>query len=460
MPWRGASGDGSNGQKGQGAMAIEMPVGGVARAGEWPDQTGRTVAFVDLRHAPGAPHRASDATDIVFESALREIEQAVRGEDRVCPFGTARVAVAFGPDADTVSPRTLGERLARAVRQSAVLDSESVERLRRIPGADGASHPGGGPLPSSPTVTVDRMIGWVASADDPLPGTNKIIRSRIPSLRPGPTPGLWYRTVVRSSSGGFARYGTRRDDIVPGDRGTILVVSPCRTSGSAPGLSSVAASAMAERLGYEVGTVALCCDDELVLDVWGSAVELVILVIEGEREPTSDRTTWASSTWHIPAQLAARFCSQGIRVLAVGAGGGAGALASCVAQGAAVVLDLDELQAELSHAAEAPTVDNSWDGLVGGDRIPQPMEALVLLTASERRVLFFLTTGRSAQDIADDLVVSVTTVRSHIRSILRKLGVRSQLAAVAIANSQDFERHQPSGAMSHVQRELEAPGVA
>jgi DNA-binding NarL/FixJ family response regulator len=64
-----------------------------------------------------------------------------------------------------------------------------------------------------------------------------------------------------------------------------------------------------------------------------------------------------------------------------------------------------------------------------------PMEALVLLTASERRVLFYLTTGKSAQDIADDLVVSVTTVRSHIRSILRKLGVRSQLAAVAVANS-------------------------
>jgi DNA-binding NarL/FixJ family response regulator len=83
----------------------------------------------------------------------------------------------------------------------------------------------------------------------------------------------------------------------------------------------------------------------------------------------------------------------------------------------------------------------------------------VLLTASERRVLFYLTTGRSAQDIADELVVSVTTVRSHIRSILRKLGVRSQLAAVAIANSQDFERSHSGGA-SDIRRELEAPGVA
>jgi len=34
-------------------------------------------------------------------------------------------------------------------------------------------------------------------------------------------------------------------------------------------------------------------------------------------------------------------------------------------------------------------------------------------------------------------VVSLTTVRSHIRSILRKLNVNSQLAAVAIANGAD-----------------------
>jgi DNA-binding CsgD family transcriptional regulator len=216
---------------------------------------------------------------------------------------------------------------------------------------------------------------------------------------------------------------------------------------------------MAERLGYQVGTVALGCDDQLVLEVGGAEVELVVLVLEGEHETTSDRTTWASSTWYISARLTARYCTEGIGVLAVCAGGRAGALATCVAQGAAVVLDLDELQTQLSRAPEVGAVDDPWEGLVGGDRIPQPMEALVLLTASERRVLFYLTTGRSAQDIADELVVSVTTVRSHIRSILRKLGVRSQLAAVAIANSQDFERSHSGGA-SDIRRELEAPGVA
>lgn len=70
---------------------------------------------------------------------------------------------------------------------------------------------------------------------------------------------------------------------------------------------------------------------------------------------------------------------------------------------------------------------------------PPQYRALLGLTASERRVLYYLTQGWTAQDIADELVVSLTTVRSHIRSVLRKLGVRSQLAAVAIANGRDHE---------------------
>jgi DNA-binding NarL/FixJ family response regulator len=53
------------------------------------------------------------------------------------------------------------------------------------------------------------------------------------------------------------------------------------------------------------------------------------------------------------------------------------------------------------------------------------------LTPREREVLAGLVDGRSAQQLATAMFVSVTTVRSQIRSILRKLGVNSQLAAVA-----------------------------
>ncbi|NMI00280.1 LuxR C-terminal-related transcriptional regulator [Pseudonocardia acidicola] len=54
------------------------------------------------------------------------------------------------------------------------------------------------------------------------------------------------------------------------------------------------------------------------------------------------------------------------------------------------------------------------------------------LTARERQVLERLARGERAAAIAEEFVVSVTTVRSQIRSILTKLEVNSQLEAAAI----------------------------
>jgi two-component system, NarL family, response regulator LiaR len=52
------------------------------------------------------------------------------------------------------------------------------------------------------------------------------------------------------------------------------------------------------------------------------------------------------------------------------------------------------------------------------------------LTPREWEVLDLLCAGQSTDDIADTLVVSSETVRSHIKNVLRKLGVRSRRAAV------------------------------
>lgn len=54
------------------------------------------------------------------------------------------------------------------------------------------------------------------------------------------------------------------------------------------------------------------------------------------------------------------------------------------------------------------------------------------LSARERKVLEKLAAGHRAASIADEFVVSLTTVRSQIRSVLSKLGVNSQLEAVAL----------------------------
>lgn len=55
------------------------------------------------------------------------------------------------------------------------------------------------------------------------------------------------------------------------------------------------------------------------------------------------------------------------------------------------------------------------------------------LTAREAQTLRALTAGHAVTEIAAQWVVSEATVRSHVRGILAKLGVSSQLAAVAAA---------------------------
>ncbi len=56
-----------------------------------------------------------------------------------------------------------------------------------------------------------------------------------------------------------------------------------------------------------------------------------------------------------------------------------------------------------------------------------------VLTDREQGTLQALGEGRSVHEIANDWVVSEATVRTHVRGVLVKLGVASQLAAVAEA---------------------------
>jgi DNA-binding NarL/FixJ family response regulator len=71
-----------------------------------------------------------------------------------------------------------------------------------------------------------------------------------------------------------------------------------------------------------------------------------------------------------------------------------------------------------------------WD-YVQRDRATQAR--MSTLTQREQEVLNGIVRGDTAQEIADRLLLSLGTVRTHIRSVLSKLGVSSQLAAVAVA---------------------------
>jgi two-component system, NarL family, nitrate/nitrite response regulator NarL len=56
------------------------------------------------------------------------------------------------------------------------------------------------------------------------------------------------------------------------------------------------------------------------------------------------------------------------------------------------------------------------------------------LTTREWEIIELLADGASTQDIADRLVLSPTTVYSHVKSLLRKLGVHSRRDAVVAAD--------------------------
>jgi PAS domain S-box-containing protein len=69
------------------------------------------------------------------------------------------------------------------------------------------------------------------------------------------------------------------------------------------------------------------------------------------------------------------------------------------------------------------------------DLVEEPHEHPALqLTPRQAEVLRLLERGRSTSQIAEDLHISIETVRNHVRLVLRAVGAHSRLEAVAIAN--------------------------
>ena len=59
-----------------------------------------------------------------------------------------------------------------------------------------------------------------------------------------------------------------------------------------------------------------------------------------------------------------------------------------------------------------------------------PVDAL---SERERTVLRYLATALSYREIAEELYVSINTVKTHVKNVIRKLGVGSRAEAVARA---------------------------
>lgn len=132
-------------------------------------------------------------------------------------------------------------------------------------------------------------------------------------------------------------------------------------------------------------------------------------------------------------------------VVAVGGRPALAALADAVeGRAAAAALDADQpfidLVAALDGVLRRATDIAVRADLVAGLRARAREAALfAALTPREQEVLGGMLAGRSAAEIAAGQQVSLATVRSHIRAVLAKLGVSSQLAAVALAHRSAHE---------------------
>jgi two-component system, NarL family, response regulator LiaR len=103
-------------------------------------------------------------------------------------------------------------------------------------------------------------------------------------------------------------------------------------------------------------------------------------------------------------------------------------------------LDIDALPRALRGACDGEAVisrrmglrlverlQHAPDGTTGMRPVKSP------LTAREWEVIDLLHQGMTTEQMADTLVLATETIRSHIKNILRKLGARSRVEAVEIA---------------------------
>ncbi len=423
----------------------------------------RIIALVDV--VPVARGNMKPlAPNVLWGLAVRRMQRCVRPGDRMCMLGGARLAVCFGNGAHRIAPSTLGRRLARAMGERLSVGGASLDLDVAVGIGAGSSGAETAELTSAAIASVKSGRCHLLS---PTEASSSVARPfvAVAHVRGGKRYSLVRRVLFPilenpdspdgDGAGPLSRSTSNTAREMAASRAAstaftsvfrVLVVDPAP---SVPGTCRLAVEAVAgatRNLGMRP-TVSRASDPAtVVLDHYVAEPHAVVVALEpdGLRRPASPDEPWP---WERAAQLTRALCDTGTTVLAVSLGCSAATVAACVEQGAIGLLDVEALPHELARLAEsgqlrAASVSEDVLGAGRGSarlekrprRFSPPFDALVHLTPSERRVLFHMMDGCSATEMAKELFVSLTTVRAHIRSILRKLNVSSQLAAVALAN--------------------------
>lgn len=154
------------------------------------------------------------------------------------------------------------------------------------------------------------------------------------------------------------------------------------------------------------------------------------------------------------ARLISPLVEAGFQVVVLTSSEGRARWGSCLALGARRVLSkagpLDDIRSTIRAIARGAAVMNEADraelvDLAHRDRTDRAgiRARLSRLSPREGAVLGELIRGRTVREIAQDAVVSEATVRSQVKSILAKLEVSSQIAAVGLAHSVDWQPPTP-----------------
>lgn len=204
---------------------------------------------------------------------------------------------------------------------------------------------------------------------------------------------------------------------------------------------------LAESLGAALETAGM-----ITRVVVRPSLTAVVESIDGRDEPDVAVVAVGFGAGSLTEETIRLLDQRGIPTLIMTGGDDRLRLAGCITEGAVGIIDKNSsFSAVAEMVAEAAGVGSC---ISPGEvhelhtelrqhraRLREQRRPFERLTNREREVLKGLTEGRRADDIARAGFVSISTVRSQIRAVLTKLGVSSQLAAVAMAHEAGWFDH-------------------